>query len=77
MGENTEVYERLRNIETTVARIDERTARHDNEHDDHERRIRALERESDRRKGILVAIGTIAGTIGSGLTWIFNCIFGK
>lgn len=51
MGENAEIFERLARIEQTVARIDERTARHGITHDDHERRIRALERDNDRRNG--------------------------
>ena len=32
MGENAEIFNRRRGIEATLARIDERTARHDADH---------------------------------------------
>ena len=57
MGENaTEIFERLSRIEQGVARIDERTERHDRDHSDHEVRIRALERDNDKRKGVMAAL---------------------
>ena len=39
MGDNAEIYERLRGIEQTLARIDERTKASADHHDDHEKRI--------------------------------------
>lgn len=77
MGENDqEIFARLREIGEAVARIDERTARHDQTHMDHEKRIRDLERDNDRRKGALAIVGTLAGSIGGGLVYIFKTMFG-
>jgi hypothetical protein len=76
MGENAEIFERLSRIEQTCARIDERTERHDRDHSDHEERIRALERESDKRKGILAALSFFSSVVGAVLAWVFKAIFG-
>ena len=73
MGENNaEIFQRLGKIEQTLARIDERTK----SHGDHEERIRTLERESDRHKGVIAAVGFFGSTIGAGLMWLFKHIFG-
>ena len=72
MGENTEIYERLRSIEQTVARIDERTKAHY----DHEERLRALERDSDKRKGMMAALSLFSSVVGGALVWLFKAIFG-
>ena len=69
MGDNSEIFERLSRIEQTLARIDERTARQESEHADHEARIRALERDSDKHKGALAVVGSIGGAIGGGIVW--------
>ena len=77
MGDNDkEIFERLRNIEVTVARIDEREANMLPRCQDHESRIRALEDESARRKGVLAAVATIGGLIGSALAWLAKTFFG-
>lgn len=76
MGENAEIFERLSRIEQTCARIDERTERHDRDHSDHEDRIRALERESDKRKGVLAALSFFSSVVGAVLAWVFKAIFG-
>ena len=76
MGENAEIFERLARIEQTVARIDERTARHDNGHSDHESRIRALERDNDRRKGVVAALSLFSSVVGGVLVWLFKNLFG-
>ena len=76
MGENVEIYERLGKIEQTLARIDERTARHDAAHNDHESRIRELEREADKRKGIMAALSFFSSIVGGVLVWLFKSIFG-
>ena len=76
MGENAEIFERLGKIEQTCARIDERTERHDKAHDDHERRIRDLERESDKRKGVMAALSLFSSVVGGGLVWLFKYLFG-
>lgn len=72
MGENAEIYERLGKIEQTVARIDERTKAHN----DHEERIRALERDSDKRKGVMAALSFFSSIIGGVLVWLFKSFFG-
>ena len=76
MGENAEIFERLSRIEQTCARIDERTARHDREHDDHEKRIRELEAESAKRKGVMAALSLFSSIVGGALVWLFKAIFG-
>lgn len=76
MSENAEIFERLSRIEQTCARIDERTERHDRDHSDHEERIRALERESDKRKGVLAALSFFSSVVGAVLAWVFKAIFG-
>ena len=78
MGESNiaEIFERLSKIEQTLARIDERTAKHDSAHNDHEARIRALERDADKSKGFVAAIATVASAVGAGLMWILKAMFG-
>ena len=76
MGDNAEIYERLRSIEQTVARIDERTKRHAQDHIDHEERIRALERDNDKRKGVMAALALFSSVVGSALVYLFKLLFG-
>jgi len=76
MGENAEIYERLNRIEQTLARIDERTARQDQSHSDHERRIRDLERGRDRQTGFFAAVASLGGLIGAAATWLIKSFFG-
>lgn len=76
MGETAEIYERLRSIEALLARIDERTAGHDKEHDDHERRIRELEQDAAKRKGVMAALSLFSSVVGGALVWLFKALFG-
>lgn len=76
MGENAEIFERLGKIEQTCARIDERTERHDKDHSDHEQRIRALERDNDKRKGVMAALSLFSSIVGGALVWLFKHLFG-
>ena len=76
MGENAEIFERLSRIEQIVARIDERTKAHDSAHNDHEARIRALERDNDKRKGVMAALSLFSSVVGGALVWVFKAIFG-
>lgn len=76
MGDNTEIFERLSRIEQTLARIDERTSRHDCGHTDHENRIRQLERDNDKRKGIVAALSFFSSIVGAILVWLFRHVFG-
>ena len=76
MGDNAEIYERLGRIEQTVARIDERTKGMADKHSDHENRIRALERDSDKRKGVMAALSLFSSVVGGALVWLFKHLFG-
>lgn len=76
MADTTEIFDRLSRIEQTLARIDERTARHENNHNDHEQRIRTLERESDKRKGVMAALSLFSSVVGGALVWLFKFLFG-
>ena len=76
MAAESEILERLSRIEQGVARIDERTKRHDRDHSDHEERIRALERESDKRKGVMAALSLFSSIVGGALVWLFKHLFG-
>ena len=70
-----EIFERLRAIETSLARIEASLTHITPRCTDHEQRLRALEAESARRKGILAAVGTVGGVIGSGFAWLLKTIF--
>lgn len=77
MGENTtEIFDRLSRIEQVVSRIDERTERHDRDHSDHEQRIRALERDNDKRKGVMAALSFFSSIIGGAIVYVFKVLFG-
>lgn len=76
MGENAEIFERLRNIETTLARMDERSATMAERDGDHEKRIKELEIESAKRKGIMAVIGILGSIFGTCAVWIIKHIFG-
>jgi len=67
-----EIFERLSKIEATLARIDERTARYDNAHTDHERRIRLLEDKEARRGGIMATLTTIGSAVGAAIMWLIQ-----
>lgn len=77
MGEMAEIFERLSRIEQTAARIDERTERHDKEHNDHEARLRVLEAREAKRSGVLAAASVIGGLIVSGLAWLVKLLTGS
>ena len=78
MGQNMERY--LREIGEGVVRIDERTRRMDNDmrehHADHEARIRTLERDNDKRKGVMAAIVVGVSAVFQGLIWLVKHFFG-
>jgi len=76
MGENAEIFQRLGKIEQMIAKIDERTARQDAAHNDHEVRIRELKSESDKRKGMVAALSLFSSVVGGVLVWLFKSIFG-
>ena len=72
MGENAEIFQRLAAIEQTLARIDERTKAQA----DHEKRLRTLEQENARRKGIMAALSLFSSVVGGVLVWLFKTLFG-
>lgn len=76
MAEYNEIFERLSRIEQTMARVDERTKTMVENHSDHESRIRSLERDNDKRKGVLAVVGSLGGAIGAALVWILKAVFG-
>ena len=76
MGENIEIYEYLGKIAQTLARIDERTKNMADKHSDHEKRIRDLERDNDKRKGMMAALSLFSSVVGGVLVWLFKTIFG-
>lgn len=84
MAENdSEIFERLRNIETTVVRIDEREAHMMSDHrdikaqvNDHEKRLQDIEKKDARRSGFLAAIITGASIVVNGVIWILKQLFG-
>ena len=72
MGEAAEIYERLGKIEQLLARIDERTKAHG----DHEARIRELENDAAKHKGVMAALSLFSSVVGGVLVWLFKHIFG-
>lgn len=74
-----EIFGRLREVGETVARIDERTERMDREwkdsRQDHEGRIRKLELDNEKRKGIAAGIGALAGVIAQGVWALLKHFF--
>lgn len=76
MGENAEIYERLRSIEATLARIDERMMGVVDKYSDHEKRIRELERDNAKRKGVMAALSLVSSIVGGILVWLFKRLFG-
>lgn len=71
-----EIFDELRALGKGVARIDERTERMDKEwrdsRADHEARIRRLESDNDKRKGVAAIIGALAGLIVQGIFALFK-----
>ena len=84
MADNaTEIFDRLRSIEATVVRIDERESHMMSDHrdikaqvTDHEKRIKNIEIKDAKRSGFLAAIITAASIVVNGAIWIVKHIFG-
>ena len=72
MGESAEIFERLSKIEQTVARIDERTARQDGAHADHEARIRTVESRLQRQGGWMAGAAFVVTLVVQGVVWIIK-----
>lgn len=68
-----EIFEKLNRQGETLARIDERTARMDQDWQqrsaDHEKRLQSLELKDAKRGGFIAGIASIASVISSALTW--------
>lgn len=75
-GNDREIFEKLTKQGETLARIDERTERMDREwkdsRADHETRLRHLEADNEKRKGIAAAIGAVATLAVNGLIALFK-----
>lgn len=81
MGANDrEIFDKLNHQGETLARIDERTERMDREwkesRSDHEGRIRKLELDNEKRKGVAAAIGAVAGLVVQGIIALFKHLTG-
>lgn len=81
MGANDlEIFNKLNHQGETLARIDERTERMDREwkesRSDHEGRIRKLELDNEKRKGVAAAIGAVAGLVVQGIIALFKHLTG-
>lgn len=76
LEKDREIFDELRTLGKGVARIDERTERMDKEwrdsRSDHEARIRRLESDNDKRKGVAAIIGALAGLIVQGIFALFK-----
>ncbi len=76
MGDNDkEIFERLRSIEMCVTRIETSVTHIMPRCTDHEQRLRALEDDAAKRKGVMAAVGALGGSIGAGLMWLAKAIF--
>ena len=81
MGANDgEIFSQLRKVGEVVVRIDERTERIDRDmrehHADHEARLRALERENDKRTGVVAGIVVVVSVAFQGVIWAIKHFFG-
>ena len=79
-GNDKEIFDERRTLGKGVARIDERTERMDREwkenRSDHEGRIRRLELDNEKRKGVAAAIGAAAGMVVQGIFALFRYLTG-
>ena len=78
MGENaiSELYGLVRELKAEIAKQTAILERVDKELDDKEERIRELERESNKRKGVMAALSLFSSIVGGALVWLFKCFFG-
>lgn len=69
-----EIFEKLNRQGETLARIDERTARMDQDWQqrsaDHEKRLQTLELKDAKRGGFITGIASLASLLSSALTWL-------
>lgn len=82
MGDNDkEIFDKLNRQGETLARIDERTERMDREwkdsRTDHEVRIRKLELDSAKLKGISATIGAVATLAMNGIVTLIKHLSGS
>jgi len=78
MGETAmnEVFRLVRDMKAEVAAQTAILERMEADHKDNEKRIRDLELENAKRKGIMAVIAAIGGIVGSLAVWIIKPFFG-
>lgn len=78
MGKNeiSELYGLVRELKAEIAKQTAILERVDKELDDKEKRIRELELENAKRKGIMAVVAAIGGVVGSIAVWIIKHIWG-
>ena len=78
MGEEStnEMFGLIRELKSEIAVQTAILQRMEKELDDKEKRIRDLELESAKRKGIMAVVAAIGGVVGSIAVWIIKHIWG-
>ena len=76
MAGDQEIFARLSRIEQTMARIDERTARQDGMHADHEARLRAVESRLQRQGGWMAGAAFVVALVVQGVVWLIKHLAG-
>ena len=78
MGENasSELFGLVRELKAEIAAQTAILERVEKDLDDKEKRIRELELEGAKRKGIMTVVGVIGGAVGTIAVWIIKHLFG-
>ena len=78
MGEETanELFRLVRELGAEIAAQTAILQRMEKELEDKEKRIRELELENAKRKGIMAVVGAIGGIVGTVAVWIIKHLFG-
>lgn len=78
MGENaiTELFGLIRDLKADVAAQTAILERVEVELKDKDARIRSLELENAKRKGIMTVVAAIGGVVGTIVAWIFKHLIG-
>lgn len=78
MGENAvaELFGLIRELKAEVAAQTAILQRMEKELDENDERIRALELENAKRKGIITVVAAIGGVVGTAAAWIVKHLVG-
>ena len=71
-----QLFNLVRGLEAAIAAQTAILQRMEKELEDKEKRIRELELESAKRKGIMAVVAAIGGIVGSIAGWILKYLFG-